>query len=143
MDEVVTINEFIPPEGKCVEYIRKIRWHDKITCPTCGSENIAKYGMENGKQRYMCYEHHGTFRDTTGTVFESAKVPLGYWFYYIANYSEDTSAQELTKNLGVSLVTAHRMKKEAKKLFEKGGDGVITTDDIVNEFVAMYLEEED
>ena len=54
-------------------------------CPYCGSENFIRKGVDaNGIQRYKCICGQ-TFRPTTGTVFDSRKIPISEWMEYCLN----------------------------------------------------------
>lgn len=105
------ISMFIPSNEKCIEYLEKQRWPNGVVCPVCKSTNVKKHGKENGFQRYYCNDHCGTFRVTTGTIFEYCKVPLGCWFYFIFHYLQNQSCKMIMETLGISRATAYRMAR--------------------------------
>lgn len=54
-------------------------------CPYCGSEKFSKKGLDAiGIQRYKC-NCGKIFKPTTGTIFESRKIPVSEWIEYCLN----------------------------------------------------------
>lgn len=54
-------------------------------CPVCGSNKFAKIGYDtNGIRRYKC-SCGKKFRPTTGTIFDSRKIPISEWIKYCLN----------------------------------------------------------
>lgn len=54
-------------------------------CPYCGSENFIRKGYDsNGIIRYRC-SCKRTFKPTTGTIFDSRKIPVSEWIEYCLN----------------------------------------------------------
>lgn len=54
-------------------------------CPYCGSEKFTKKGLDAiGIQRYKCVCGK-IFKPTTGTIFESRKIPVSEWIEYCLN----------------------------------------------------------
>jgi len=137
IEPVLAISDFMPPEEKCYEHLRQLQWLDGRTCPNCGSTHTKKNGTENGKQIYYCHEHKGTFRDTTGTIFEGTKLPIGYWYYFIFHYQRNDSAKELGEVLGISYTTVLRMVRKTQESVE-GRCNEIKLGDII-EFDELYL----
>ncbi len=90
--EELKVSDFMPSEEKCHEHLRQARWPDGVVCPKCDSTDVKKNGTENGKQRYYCYGHKGTFGDTTDTIFYYSKLPLRFWYYFIFFYAQNQSA---------------------------------------------------
>lgn len=55
-------------------------------CPLCGSESFVRKGHDNnGFQRYKCNSCGQKFRPTTGTIFDSRKIPISEWMEYCFN----------------------------------------------------------
>lgn len=133
----LAISDFMPSEEKCFEHLRQIRWHGCVVCPICSSTEIKKNGTENSKQRYYCYNHKGTFRDTTGTIFSGSKIPLNYWYYFIFYYLQNHSANQLSQVLGISYKTALGMVRKVQKCL-KGTCDDIKLSEII-EFDELYL----
>ena len=133
----LTILDFMPSEEKCLEDLRATRWSDGIICPICGSTEVKKNGTENGKQRYYCHGHGGTFRDTTGTIFHYSKLPLPYWYYFIFHYSQNDSANHLKEVLGISYNTALRMVRKIQSMLNGKSNEIKLHGDV--EFDELYL----
>ena len=55
-------------------------------CPFCKSKDFMKFGTDNnGIQRYKCTACGQRFRPTTGTIFDSRKIPISEWIEYCLN----------------------------------------------------------
>lgn len=62
-----------------------INSYEPRRCPFCGSERIAKIGHDaNGIRRYKC-SCGKKFKPTTGTIFDSRKIPISEWIEYCLN----------------------------------------------------------
>ena len=54
-------------------------------CPFCGSQRFSKIGFDaNGIRRYKC-SCGRKFKPTTGTIFDSRKIPVSEWIEYCLN----------------------------------------------------------
>lgn len=54
-------------------------------CPYCGCEKFIRKGYDsNGIIRYRCLCGK-TFKPTTGTIFDSRKIPVSEWIEYCLN----------------------------------------------------------
>ena len=55
-------------------------------CPFCKGEDISRFGFDsNGIQRYRCNLCNRCFKPTTGTIFDSRKIPISEWIDYCSN----------------------------------------------------------
>ena len=62
-----------------------INSYEPRRCPFCGSEKFAKIGHDaNGIRRYKC-SCGKKFKPTTGTIFDSRKIPISEWIEYCLN----------------------------------------------------------
>ena len=62
-----------------------INSYEPCRCPFCGSEQFAKIGYDaNGIRRYKC-SCGKKFKPTTGTIFDSRKIPISEWIEYCLN----------------------------------------------------------
>ena len=67
-DEAAMINSYTPQK-----------------CPFCGSESFVRIGCdENGISRFKCVCGR-RFKPTTGTIFDSRKIPVSEWIEYCLN----------------------------------------------------------
>ena len=73
------------PQAADESEIRMINSYVPQQCPYCASEHFSKKGLDAvGIQRYRC-ECRKIFKPTTGTIFESRKIPVGEWIEYCLN----------------------------------------------------------
>ena len=62
-----------------------INSYEPCKCPFCGSKRFAKIGYDaNGIRRYKC-SCGKKFKPTTGTIFDSRKIPISEWIEYCLN----------------------------------------------------------
>ena len=55
-------------------------------CPHCGFEHFSQNGKDdNGIQRYVCLSCGRRFKPTTGTIFDSRRIPVSEWMEYCLN----------------------------------------------------------
>ena len=55
-------------------------------CPHCQSPSFTKFGLDsNGIQRYKCSICTQRFKPTTGTIFDSRRIPISEWIEYCTN----------------------------------------------------------
>lgn len=55
-------------------------------CPYCKGDDFMKFGHDNnGIQRYKCNSCGHRFRPTTGTIFDSRRIPISEWIEYCTN----------------------------------------------------------
>ncbi len=134
---LLTMSDFLPEESKCAVVLAGLRWRDGVVCPSCGSTQVKKNGRENGRQRYFCHSHQGTFSDTTGTIFEYSKVGLGAWYYFIFHYQRNSSTKSLSEVLGVSYKTALRMAHLVQDCVNGKCSGIRLSGEV--EFDELYL----
>src|SRR5271155_1465557 len=108
------------------EYFAKMRWPDGVSCPHCGSVEVAY--LKNQK-RWQCKEKHPRrqFSAKVGTIFEESPMGLDKWFvavWCITNAKNGISSCELARALGVTQKSAwfmlHRVRHAMHvKSFEK------------------------
>ena len=55
-------------------------------CPFCHTTSFVKFGHDrNGIQRYRCVSCRQSFKPTTGTIFDSRRIPISEWIEYCTN----------------------------------------------------------
>lgn len=58
---------------------------EPLSCPFCNSDKFVKIGYDsNGIRRYKC-GCGKTFKPTTGTIFDSRRIPICEWIEYCLN----------------------------------------------------------
>ena len=106
---------FSDPE-RCREYVVDRRWPDGVTCPRCGSKNVAWQPKYN---RWQCNVRHDLrqFTVKTGTIFEDSNVGLDKWLcamWQVINCKNGVSSYEVHRAIGVTQKTAwfmdHRIR---------------------------------
>ncbi len=101
-------------ENACIETLIKVRWPDGFFRPECASKNCSYIVTRNS---YQCSHCHHQTSATSGTIFHSINLPLVKWFwaiYLVAADKGGISALRLSKHIGVSWVTAHRMLRKIR-----------------------------
>lgn len=74
-----------PPIGDDLE-VELINSHRPSSCPFCGAEHFSMKGLDaHGIQRYKCSICGKRFKPTTGTIFDSRRIPLSEWIQYLLN----------------------------------------------------------
>ena len=93
-----------------------------IKCPHCGKEEIIKYGIRSGKQRFKCNSCKKTFFDTTKTIFSSTKLSKEKLYKIILLIIDDTKLKAIQDILSISIRTVYmwRMKiyKNTKEIMK-------------------------
>lgn len=114
---LIELITYFKNEQVCRNYLAKIRWDGKVTCPYdgCGHNKVFKY--KNGKN-YKCYCCKKQFSVRVGTIFEGSKVSLKKCFsviYLVTSHKKGISSTQLAKDIGVTQKTAwfilHRIRK--------------------------------
>lgn len=68
-EEVPVVNSFVPK-----------------VCPYCKEHDLERHGFDgNGIQRYLCHNCKRKFKPTTGTIFDSRRIPMSEWIEYCTN----------------------------------------------------------
>lgn len=101
-------------EQACIETLIKVRWPDGFICPECSSRKSSFIVTRNS---YQCSHCHHQTSAISGTIFHSTNLPLVKWFWAIYLAAADKggiSALRLSKHIGVSWITAHRMLRKIR-----------------------------
>ncbi len=106
---------FSNPEN-CHTFMVKLRWPDgKITCPRCGSTDVAY--LPNAHV-FKCYQKHERqkFSLKVGTIFEDSPLGLEKWLpvmWMLTNCKNGVSSWEIHRAIGVTQKTAWFMLQRA------------------------------
>jgi hypothetical protein len=101
-------------ERRCLQALIKLRWPEGFHCERCGHQ---KGWLLQTRHVYECAGCHHHASITAGTLFHNTKLPLVKWFwciYWVSTDKGSISALRLTKLIGVSWVTAHRMLRKLR-----------------------------
>jgi Bestrophin, RFP-TM, chloride channel/Transposase zinc-ribbon domain len=98
----------------CLQSLIKQRWPDGFICGRCGHQ---KGWLLQTRHVYECAGCHQHTSVTAGTLFHNTKLPLIKWLwciYWMSTEKVSISALWLTKLIGVSWLTAHRMLRKLR-----------------------------
>ena len=94
-------------DAKCVNYLKALRWGNKVVCSKCGSDNVVS--VKSGLGRYHCNSCKTTFSVLADTIFEDTRLDLPKWFMItgmILNAKQGISAKEISRDAGITYKTA-------------------------------------
>jgi transposase-like protein/transcription elongation factor Elf1 len=92
---------FFADEAACRDFVRRLRWPDGFTCPSCASRDGA---WVTARGYLHCRACGAETSVTSGTVFEATRKPLRAWFdamWYVTNQKHGASALGLQRVLGL------------------------------------------
>ena len=101
-------------EASCAKALAQQRWPEGFRCPRCGHDH--GYTIAT-RHRYECSQCHHQTSLTAGTLFHSTNLPLTKWFwaiYLMASDKGGISALRLSRQIGVSWLTASRMLRKIR-----------------------------
>lgn len=122
-------------EEQCRKVLFNWRWPTGFCCPACQKSS---YCVLEKRHLYQCNRCHHQTSVTSGTLFDSTKVPLTTWFlaiYLITQGKAGISALALMREIGVSYNTAWLMKHKIMQAMKERDDsqpltGTIQLDDV-------------
>ena len=101
-------------EASCAKALAQQRWPEGFRCPQCGHDH--GYTIAT-RHRHECSQCHHQTSLTAGTLFHSTNLPLTKWFwaiYLMASDKGGISALRLSRQIGVSWITASRMLRKIR-----------------------------
>lgn len=104
----------IVSEDYCYDYLRKIRWADGVSCPSCQSKEVSKNGG-SPKQRYVCSSCNKNFDDLTSTIFSGSKLPFKSWILCLYFMGLNLSNAQIAKELEISEPTIQHMTEKLRE----------------------------
>jgi transposase-like protein len=123
-------------DESCRNYLVRVLWNGKPRCPHCGfRKNIYTYTT---RPIYKCGNCNSQFRVTTGTIFESTKIPLKLWFDAIRIFActkKAMSSHQLAKDLGITQKSAWYMEQNIRmmlgnKEYKSMLGGIVEVDEV-------------
>ena len=123
-------------EESCRDYLVKVLWKGKPRCPHCGViKGIYTYST---RPVYKCTNCGSQFRVTTGTMFESSKIPLTDWFLaikLIVCSKKGLSSHQLAKEIGITQKSAWYMEQNIRnmlgnKQYKNMLGGIVEVDEV-------------
>lgn len=135
---LVNLIEQYSDNKKCRQYLEALKWHNRVTCPRCGSDKISHIKT---REQYDCDQCRYQFSVTAGTIFHDSHLPLWKWFlaiYLMAESRKGISANQVKRSLKISYKTAwylcHRIR-EAMNEVHKVNDKLQGTVEVDETFV--------
>lgn len=115
------IKYFVDAERTRLYFVAR-RWPDGVTCPRCGSGNVAWQPKYN---RWQCNNRHERrqFTCKTGTIFEDSPLPLEKWMmamWMICNCKNGVSSYEIHRDRGITQKSAWFMMHRIRLAVHKG-----------------------
>ena len=122
-------------EEKCRKKLFFYRWPSGFICPKCDHN---QYYEVKTRRLYQCRNCRHQTSLTSGTIFESSKLPLTTWFmaiYLVTQAKEGMSALSLHRFLGISINAGLKMKHKLQHVMKQADDrlmleGFIELDDV-------------
>ncbi len=115
-------------EEQCTKALFDWRWPTGFNCPACCSSS---YCTLKNRSLYQCNHCHHQTSLTSGTLFDSTKLPLTTWFlaiYLITQAKTGISALALKREIGVSYNTSWLMKHKIMQAMKERDDSKPLTD---------------
>ena len=115
LSQTDAIRYFTNPDN-CLDYLAIRRWHNGVTCPTCGRKDVS---FVPSRRVWQCKTRHpkAQFSIKTGTILEDSPLGLDKWLpvmWMVANCKNGVSSWEIHRALGVTQKTAwfmlHRIR---------------------------------
>ena len=121
-------------EEQCEQALFDWRWPKGFICPNC---HASRYCELRCRKLYQCHTCHQQTSLTSGTIFESTKLPLTKWFlamHLLTQSKNSLSALALKRDIGVSYNTAWSLKHKIMQVMKERDDsqplaGIIQLDD--------------
>lgn len=99
-------------DDRCEAALLESRWPRGFVCPACGDTRSSAF-QRAGRRYFQCTACRYQCSVTSGTIFESTKLPLTRWFlamHLLTQSKNNVSALELKRHLGVCYKTAWVIK---------------------------------
>lgn len=131
---VEAVRYFTDPDV-CLNFLADLRWPDGVTCPTCGSREVAFLANQ---RRWKCREDHERrqFSVKVGTIFEDSPLGLDRWLpavWMIVNNKTGISSYEIGRALGITQKSAWFMMHRIQLAMQRGGFDKLAGDVEVDE----------
>lgn len=126
---IIQLNDYFKEEKTCFEFLASQIWDEgKPVCPFCGSTKVYTTKSRSTKPskkdipEYRCADKKCTkkFSATTGTIFQSSKIPLRTWYaaiYLLTTSKKGISSVQLATQLNVTQKTAWFLNHRIRQMF--------------------------
>ena len=123
---IIEVFERFPAQKDCLQYLEKVRWQNKPTCPYCQSSKQTPLKKEH---RYHCNNCNTSFSVTVGTIFHKTHLSIQKWFLAISlilNAKKGISARQIARHLKINRNTAWRISMKIREaMFEPEQRGIL------------------
>ena len=142
---LLQLQKYFNNELTCVQYLERMKWDGKPSCPKCGCEKLyriptrLKHPDLVGYKDFQCSDKacKKMFSVLTNSIFEGSKLSLQVWFpamYLISSHKKGISSHQLAKDVGITQKSAwhvlHRVRAAfSPKPIEEKVEGVFTMDE--------------
>lgn len=115
MQPGLSMIEFVQQYGtqaQCKAALAASRWPRGFACPACRCRRHTTFERA-GRTHWQCQRCRHQTTVTSGTIFDSTKLPLTVWFlamHLLTQAKNNVSALELRRQLGVGYRAAWRIK---------------------------------
>ncbi len=109
-------------DEQCRKVLFNWKFPNGFICPECGAK---KYCTLKNCNLYQCNHCHHQTSATSGTIFDSTKLPLTKWFlaiHLMTQMKTAISALELKRQLKVSYNTAWSLKQKIMQVMKERDD---------------------
>ena len=114
------------------EEIREKRFQKGLVCPHCESDQVVRFGKDNGQQRYRCKSCKRTFTDFTGTPLGKLQKKEEF-FHSLTCMLDGDVLSKTAEKVGISVPTAfswrHKVLDALRSAEEDELSGIIEVDD--------------
>lgn len=126
---LIELNDYFKEEKTCFEFLASQIWDEgEPVCPFCGSTHVYTTKSRSTKSskkdipEYRCADKKCAkkFSATTGTIFQSSKIPLRTWYaaiYLLTTSKKGISSIQLGIQLGVTQKTAWFLNHRIRQMF--------------------------
>jgi len=115
--------EMFPDDDTCLDYIRNIKFPERIECPRC--HKVSLFHKASDRKTYACDHCGNPISPAANTIFQHSPTPFTTWFYVIylmAQTRGGISAKQIQRETGVTYKTAWRMCKEIRDILSEDFD---------------------
>lgn len=98
---LLDFQKLFPDEKSCVDYLIRMRWPEKVLCPSCDKE---KLDFIRKKRAFECRACRKQTYLTAETAFDKTRLPLHKWFWAIflmSTSKKGVSMLYLQRQLGI------------------------------------------
>lgn len=137
-NNLLELNDFFKEEKTCYEFLAHQIWEEgKPVCPHCHYTKVytTKSRSEKPSKKdipeYRCASKYcgKKFSVTTGTIFESSKLPLRTWFaaiFLITNHKKGISSLQLASDLAITQKSAWFVLHRIREMYRESAPEMLT-----------------